>query len=347
TSGGTARKLLGHARQFLTRAVVHLTTPGIGAVPSSVRAVHGGLHGIARIPPIQQRMGALTRHVLSQPLPPRFMPRGPVVPRSVTQVGLGSVRNFTSGRALFENVVQNVPIAGRAVVEADWNVHTLQKERASMKMALKPKSKAPKAVKENIRMPPIQAPSSSKTEEPKAQEYEQYFAAPEPKPVTTVMLIPLAPTPTERMPLPTHTSPHDSLLPLPTLASMHNAHELHAIRVSSLFSRLDAARVWDKGVRTSAYSSRPSSDGVCTILKIEFEGWTEAEVRGVIGESGTGWCELEEVRHDEDDDMSSVFSGEDNHDDLGRVFSEPSHSVLLPTLDFSADFAQRSFSRTP
>ncbi len=350
TSSGAARRILTSARSFLSRAIVHLTAPGIGAhhVASMSRSIHGGLPG--RMPTIQQRMTGPMRYTLSRPAHMPYFPRAPTVPRTMTQVGLGTARNFSSGRILFQNVVQNVPVAGRAFCEIDWDLH-LQQEREKMKKTIvRDNNKKAKKIalkeKENMMKSSVR---QEKTVE--SADIEQYFVAPVTKAVTTALLIPLAPTPTSRMPLPADTLPHESLLPLPALASMHNAHELHALRVSALFSRLDAANVWDRGVECSAYGSRAGAEGVCTILKVEFVGWTKAEVRSVIGESGTGWCDLEEIstipEEEEADfsDTSSVLSSPASEQHV--TFSEPAQSLVLPTLDFSASLSQRTFSRAP
>lgn len=346
--GAAAKRVLLQARQLLSRAFLNLTAPGLGShIPATARSAHTGAQFL-RVPSIQQRLGQTYRHALSRPLQvAQYIPRGPIVPRGMTQVGLGTARNFSSGRVLFENIVQNVPIAGRAFVEADWDLH-LQKERANMQKALRQDKKQQKNVYRGMKENKIfTAPKPVEVKEPEVSEMNKYFSAPAMKPVTTALLIPLAPTPTQRMPLPLDTSPHESLLPLPTLASLHNGHELHALRVSALFSRLDDANVWDRGVKCSAYGTQASAEGVCTILKVEFEGWTKAEVRSVIGESGTGWCVLEETnlapeKEEEEDELAlSDISSEHN-----QVFSEPASSLVLPTLDFSSSFSQRSFSRT-
>lgn len=50
-----------------------------------------------------------------------FLPRGPTLPRpnAVTNVGLGTARNFSSGRPIFQNLIQNVPVAARSLCELD------------------------------------------------------------------------------------------------------------------------------------------------------------------------------------------------------------------------------------
>ena len=183
-------------------------------------------------------------------------------------------------------------------------------------------------------------------------EIDHYFPVPPVPDVSTYLLIPLAPTPTSRLPLHALPPDHRALLSLSALASVHTLHSTHSLRVSSLFARLDTADVWSRGVTCTAYSHGSAirdGEGACTILEVEFIGWTKAEVRGVIGESGTGWCVLEECRAEtEDDDSSSVFSGMSfETEDLTDAQPsgtrspmpniDPAQSFILPTLDFSSD----------
>jgi hypothetical protein len=262
---------------------------------------------------------------------------------------------------VFQNLVQNVPITGRALYEADWEI-SMKQERAAMKKVLvegKKKSKG-EMLKAKNPAPYFAASSPSEFAEPATQEMDKYFPVPTTPDITTYLLIPLAPTPTSRVPLdPNGGSARHPLLPLSSLVSLHNEHEMHSLRVSSLFSRLDAANVWNRGVVCSSYASHADKDGVCTILKIEFTGWTIAEVRGVIGEAGTGWCVLEEehtqIPVDEDDDAlsdtSSILSGISGP--LSTPESTPlspdsvSDSFVLPTLDFSSSFLESNPRDSP
>jgi len=350
-SVGTAKRIASQTRTLLSRFIGHLTAPGLSAhSPVSVpQAARGSAPG--RMSSIQERLSFTARHTLSRPAQPLFFPRGPAAPsRSIAQVGLGTARNFSTGRSVFQNLVENVPIAGRALYEADWAVH-MQSERDAMKKSFKGKdTKADR--KELLKARNVLSSVSIQDSVPEsASEMDQYFAAPTVPSVTTLLLIPLAPTPTNRVPLPPDVSDHPSLLPLPTVVSIHNSHEMHSLRVSALFSRLDAANVWEKGVVCSAYADRPNMQDVCTILKVEFVGWTMAEVRGVIGESGTGWCALEEVQttkqeQDDDDslsDTSSILSGISGDESMGSPFIvEPAQSLVLPTLDFSSSLVAAS-----
>jgi len=98
-------------------------------------------------------------------------------------------------------------------------------------------------------------------------------------------------------------------------------------------------------------------EGLCTILKVEFVGWTAAEVRSVIGESGTGWCAIEEFWHDEEptsgmlsevetDSDGSLFSPRSTSPtffDMGMsTIQDPASSFVMPTLDISGSTVRPS-----
>ncbi|EPQ58647.1 hypothetical protein GLOTRDRAFT_110289 [Gloeophyllum trabeum ATCC 11539] len=344
SSSGLAQTLLSKTRYLLTGFVGHLTTPGTlgrSTVPS--RSLHA-----ARPQSIQQRLSLPARYALSTPLHAPRLPKPPAVPRNVTQVGLGVVRNFSTARPIFENLVQNVPVAGRAFVEADWEIKMPEMEKAKIMMKGKGKENVKKSEE---MMKPKEKKEKRVQKARKEEEYERYFPAPAPAEVTTHLYVPLAPTPSSRMPLAASGSP-SRLLPLDTLAYMHSSADKHSLRVSSLFMRLDQGHVWERGVRCEAFGD-PS--GVCTILRVTFEGWSAQEVRGVIGESGTGWCELEECRKGEEEEMESVLSDmelssavmsesgyESEHVDAlespPAAEMDPAASFVLPTLDFSSTF---------
>lgn len=264
--------------------------------------------------------------------------------------------------------MQNVPITGRALLEADWDVK-LQKERSKRRMEKAAAKKTKPQTKEMLK-PKAEELTLSKSVS-KKEELDHYFPASTPE-VTTYLWIPLAPTPTSRVPLPpfpSSTSAHP-LLPYSVIASLHNSHEMHSLRVSSLFARLDGARVFDDS--SVRYEARGDLTGLCTVLEIRFEGWQKSRLRSVLGEAGTGWCDMEEVWRDEemaeneemddalermsDADVSlsgtedtfraSEFSpvtatlGDRFDRDIGmpRIDIDPSTSFVLPTLDFSASF---------
>ena len=195
-------------------------------------------------------------------------------------------------------------------------------------------------------------------------EFNHYFVAPSVE-VITNLLIPLAPTPSSRQPLPSAPSP--SLIPLSILLDVHASHELHSLRVSSLFSRLDVAKVWvDPGVSCSVYGD-PS--GLASIMKIEFKGWTKVQVRAVLGDAGKGWCLMEEYGVEDLPDsaplspalsgISTLFSGystppygfEEEDSLAGDPSSEfdvdPSNSLVIPSLELSNHEAWVDSPRMP
>jgi hypothetical protein len=287
------------------------------------------------------------------------MPRAPTVavPRSVAQVGLGTARNFSSSRPIFQNLVHNVPVAGRAACELDLDERMRMEAKRSLIRGKDGKENVVGlgVLKEELSIKKVQVKEvEADAKDERKQELDYYF--PEVKAervVTTYLLIPLAPTPTARMPLPQDIPPSSSsgrLLPLSILnilSDVHASHSQYALRVSSLFARLDASRVWDRGAYTEAYGD---AGGMCTVLKICFANWTKDEVRAVIGEAGTGWCALEEIS--QDDEVDSVLD-DDALSDIEVTMPppvssmDPSQSFVLPTLDFSSSFLDVRSSEMP
>ncbi|KAI0373244.1 hypothetical protein BV20DRAFT_1104006 [Pilatotrama ljubarskyi] len=335
----TAQTVLKQTRTILSRFVAHLTTPGTLRAPADVvagasraRAFHGPA---TRMPSIHERMSYPARCFLSRPPQVPFLPRAPGVPRNITQVGLGTARNFSTGRPVFQHLAENVPIYARAFSEADWKMR-MQEERERMKLEkAKAKANAKEARKAKAPLRPLKPAkaASTKASEPE-EELERYFpepAAPE------------------------------------IIASMHASHGTHALRVSSLFARLDASRVFeDPRIHCEA---RGDPAGLCTVLEVRFEGWTANRVRGVIGEAGTGWCVLEEVWRDQDraesEDMDAALDTLSASSDEGALYArtppcaglsdmngswgspssiDPARSFVLPTLDFSASVAAPAWS---
>ncbi|KAF8162839.1 hypothetical protein B0H34DRAFT_693122 [Crassisporium funariophilum] len=403
-----AHRLFSTSRNFLQKFFTHLTAPGLRAPTYLSEIQHAGsrsLHNSAiRGSNIQNGFSIPVRNSLRNNAIQRqgnmFLPRGPgpVPPRcgGVAQVGLGAARNFSTGRPLFQKLAENVPVAGRAAYEIDWD---LKAKKDNERKRILGRNGVKKVTKTKEMIKPVQKNQKRKVSTPvveveAVEELEHYFSTVTVAPVTTYLLIPLAPTPTSRVPLSRNpsTSPlvgsrEPSLLPpLSYIGAIHASHSTHALRVSTIFHRLDQANVWARGVQCSAYSQghahqRPgkvgetdaSDEGVCTVLKVEFVGWTKAEVRGVIGESGTGWCALEEVNseveeeevEDEDEgllDMDSISSGlfEDATSRSGSPFNtglgfsenggasagmiDPAQSFILPTIDFSSSSLSSSSS---
>ena len=349
TPASFTQRLLSQTKTTVGRYFALLTAPtrvGATTTPASFRNV---AH-IARsnVPPIQQSFSMQARQAVGRPFGAYHLPKAPgLTPRSISQVGLGSARSFHSSRPIFQNIVDNAPIALRAFTEADWELETQGKQPAK----LVKRKEIPKVEKTKEMAKPIEKKVQPISET--QAEFDHYFAD-SPAEVITNLLLPLAPTPSSRQPLPRTPSP--SLIPLSTLLEVHASHELHSLRVSSLFSRLDAAKVWvDPGVSCSVYGD-PS--GLASIMKIEFRGWTKAQVRAVLGEAGNGWCLMEEFGADDLPDspplspalsgISTPFSGcstpplgFDEEDFLtgapphAEFDVDPSNSLVIPSLELS------------
>lgn len=299
---------------------------------------------------MQQSYSLPVRNAMTpRPFGVYHLPKPPSVQRSVFQVGLGTARNFHSSRPVFQNLVQNVPVAGRAICEADWKIKVKQ-EKQKASLAKKSSSKVKKTKEMRKPIEKVQ----KKVEALEIEEFDHYFAAPAFAETATYLLIPLAPTPTARNPLPA--SPSPSLLPISVLLDIHASHELHSLRVSSLFARLDVAQVWtNPGVSCSVYGD-PS--GLATILKVEFRGWSRAEVRSVLGEAGTGWCVLEEAHEDDLDSpslsgVSTPATGMMEDEDFDSFLSsdsedvDPANSLVIPSLDLSNHQAWSDMASPP
>lgn len=240
----------------------------------------------------------------------------------------------------------------------------LLKERARLIPKMPAKTKKQEKRQEMLKPRPVQQTATSITsqeEETEAAELDRYFPVSPEQEVTTYLFIPLAPTPTNRLPLRDNPSLHSSthpLLPFSLLSSLHTDHATHTLRVSTMFARLDGSRVFDNPEVSCSAFGDPS--GLCTILEVKFDGWSESRVRSVLGEAGMGWCVLEEVRHEDEEEeraaMDDYLAGmtTDQEDvESTRPTSpmiDPSASFVLPTLDFSASFPAQSnawMSNTP
>lgn len=342
------QRLFSRTKTAVGRYFALLTAPAQVGVVTTPAPFHNLAH-VARsnTPPIQQTFSVQARQAVGRPFGGYHLPKPPsLTPRSVSQVGLGTARSFHSSRPLFQNLVENAPVSLRAFTEADWELET--KGKQPVKMAKRKENPQVKKTKEMVKPVEKKVQAVSETQ----AEFDHYFVAPPAESITN-LLVPIAPTPSSRHPLPSTPSP--SLIPLSILMDVHASHELHSIRVSSLFSRLDSAKVWvDPGVSYSVYGD-PS--GLASVMKIEFRGWTKAHVRAVLGEAGKGWCMIEEFCVEDLPDsappspslsgISTPLSGYstppfgiDEEDSLaGDLCPEhdvdPSDSLVIPALELS------------
>ncbi|KZS98878.1 hypothetical protein SISNIDRAFT_499347 [Sistotremastrum niveocremeum HHB9708] len=318
--------------------IAQMFTQGFSGTTNAVHSKSANLNNT-----IKSRFSLPVRHALSRPLGAPVLPRAPALPRSVAQVGLGTARNFSSARPIFQNLVENVPVAGRAFWEIDWDSEMRKKSEFKAR-SKKGKQSQFRKTKEVLKPKNASLVQTSQAEEEEtSSELSLYFQEPPTPSVTTYLSIPLAPTPTARLPLTSEAEGHSRPLALPALAHLHTQHETHSTRVASLFNRLDRARVWDRGVSCEA-SGDPS--GLCTLLRVKFSGWTGEEVRAAIGLAGHDWCWIEEVRQRQEDDHLLDFGGEletasRSSSDLksGTSFmtkeSSTAPELVMPVLDFS------------
>ncbi|KAG1729810.1 hypothetical protein EDB19DRAFT_1742506 [Suillus lakei] len=320
----TAQRIFTNSRNLVSRFFAHLTTPGLAHSTSAVAvAPSHSLVRPAHFHSTAQRVKASyslpVRNALYRPLSLPHLPRPSPIPGNIANVGLGTVRSFHSARPIFQNVVDNVPIATRALWEAEWELKGKRKEERKLRKAKE--NVAPPKTKEMLK-PKQKQIVADILSEVDISELDHYL----PQPSCRNILHPL--------------------LPVPDIAAAHRTHRNHSLRVSTLFSRLDAAKVWDDpGVSVDAYAFGPGladdpSDKQCTILRVTFAGWTAAQVRSTIGESGQGWCALEEIYPDTmsaSSQMSAIDDEEDFSSPQSVASSVELDSASSTELDFDKD----------
>ena len=343
-SSSFASRALNRTRTIFNAFVGHLTTPGALLVPGHAPR---SIHSVAsRIPTIENNLSLPVRHALSMRMGSPRLPRPPAVPRSIAQVGLGTARNFTTGRPIFQNIadkIHNIPVASRAFLEAGRDTRTKDDDSVrafKVEKKLKKRSRPESLVRSNKAEFYPAAATRRDDESAATTEFDKYFVSPRVPDVSTTLLIPLAPTPTARVPLSLSYDRHP-LIPLMELSALHVDTERHASRVKALFEQLDAAQVWDKGAKCKTYGGVRGAG----LLQVHFSGWSAHAVRGVLGEAATGWCILEEERADEigDEELDTAMSDVDSSPDYPGLAElnlsppiDPAYSFVLPTLDFSA-----------
>jgi hypothetical protein len=246
--------------------------------------------------------------------------------------------------------MHNIPVASRAFLEADLDMKTKDDRALKLKHARR-KSKRrsrPACASDKVHFHPA-ATRSTVAPAPESEseaEFDKYFAANVPD-VSTTLLIPLAPTPTTRVPL-AHTFAYDRhpLVPFLELSALRIDTKRHASRVRALFEQLDFARAWDKGATCETLGGARGA----SVLRVRFAGWSAHAVRGILGEAATGWCVLEEERAEDEDcggsepeDAALYMSMSDVALDGPGIAElnlstpiDPAYSFVLPTLDFSA-----------
>jgi hypothetical protein len=313
------------------------------------------------MPTIETNLSLPVLRALSMSMGAPRLPRPPAVPRSIAQVGLGTARNFTTGRPIFQNIadkIYNVPVTSRAFLQADLDMRTKDASAFKHKRAAHKEKESIErhrhACTSKVEFHPAATTRTTAKPVVQATEFDKYFSPAQVPDVSTTFLVPLAPTPTTRMPL-AHMFTYDChpLIPFVELSQLHIDAERHASRVKTLFEQLDAAQVWDKGATCETFGGARGAG----VLRVRFSGWSAYAVRGILGEAATGWCVLEEelAETKEEEDLDAAMSDTDVDVGLGSATDrsglaelnlnspiDPTYSFVLPTLDFSASAADHA-----
>src|SRR5260221_12650166 len=120
-------RILHRTRTLLNAFVGHLTTPGTLRASPGTGTVPSMQSAASRMPRMASNWSLPVRHALSVRMGAPRLPRPPAAPRNVAQVGLGTARNFTTGRPIFQSLADkmyNIPVASRAFLEADLDMRS-------------------------------------------------------------------------------------------------------------------------------------------------------------------------------------------------------------------------------
>jgi len=322
--------VLDAVRNLPNHLIATFEAPATGRFAEHSRSLH-----TVRSPSITERLSLPARIAINRPLAAPRLPKIAAPPRSVTQVGLGTARNFSS-RPVFQHLVENVPIALRSTAELDLDPHVRKSKgaRISGRPSAANKKKArvlrPKAAK-----PVIVAPEPASVLSDIEAEFAHYFPVAASS-IVTVLTVPLQPS-TVRSPLPEpreDASPLDLASFVPTISS----YQTHRLRVDTLFDRLTRADVWKRGASTTVYNT---GSGVADVIQVRFDGWSATDVRNVLGHAGQDWCTVEErVNLPIERDAAQVeVEWNALRESIANSSTEDTEvTLVLPTLDFSASY---------
>jgi hypothetical protein len=306
--GATTKNLFSRAQAIFQRNVPRLTrwlgSPQPMAEPISLNRM---AHRTAQS--VQERMSFSSRMAVSRPLKAAGMPRPPVIARSMHEVGLGTARKFSS-QTVFHHFVENTSITTRAFWEANWDLKAAEERKIWAKRPEQKKSGQTKRTSRSSARAiiPVTVASSIQEEE---DEMSLYFAHPAEPSVTTFLQIALASTPSATLPLAAAANNALYLLPLRSLLDTHAQFQARTQDVTAIFTRLDAENVWNRGVTAETWGD---TAGLCVELRVKFSGWSEQDVRGLLGGLiDVPGCAVQEyitptAIADEEEDNASQFS---------------------------------------
>lgn len=338
-TGPTTRNLFSRAQAIIQHNVPRLTRflgmPKPMAEPVSLNRMH---HRTAET--IHQRMSLSSRTALSRPLKAAGMPRPPMLARPMHEVGLGTARKFSSQSA-FRHVVENTSITTRAFWEADWDLKAAEERKIWSKHNRKKSGISRRTTKSSNHITvPVTVPPSVHEED--SDDMSLYFAHPAKPSVTTFLQIALAATPSATMPL---TDADDALrlLPLRSLLNTHANFQARTQDVTAIFARLDLNNVWNRGVTAETWGD---ATGLCVELRVKFSGWSEQDVRELLGAliEVPGIAVQERVACS----VAESIIAEEEEEEHTRLFSPAvTHSQLefvMPTTTFDSEPVIRSSS---
>jgi hypothetical protein len=342
---GPPRSIFSRAQAIIQRNVPRLTRylgmPKPMAEPVSLNRMP---HRAAQT--IQDRMSLSSRMALSRPLKAAGMPRPPMLPRPMHEVGLGTARKFSSQSA-FRHVVENTSITTRAFWEANWDLNAAEERKIWVKREQMRKSAKSKRTTKSSKhaIIPVALVSSAHEEEKDDDDMSLYFAHPAEPSVTTFLQIALASTPSARMPF---ADANDALylLPLRSLLDTHANFQARTQDVTAIFAHLDANNVWNRGVTVETWGD---TAGLCVELRVKFSGWPEQDVRELLG----GLIEVPGIAVQEclaPSVAESVITEEDEEDHASLFSPAVTHSQLefvMPTASYDSEPITRSSSPSP
>lgn len=322
-SGNNVLELM---RKLPGQIVATIEAPATGRFAQQSRSLHA-----SSTPNITQRLSLPARLAVNRPLAALRLPKVAAVPRGITEVGLGTARNFSS-RPVFQHLVENVPIVVRSAAELDLDPR-VRKSKAQ-RIAGRPSKKTAKTSRRKAltSTKPVATPEASLFSDVEA-EFAHYFPAAASSTVT-LLTIPLQP-PASRSPLP---EPHADASPLDLMSFVPttSAYQSHQLRVGTLFKRLARANVWKRGASTTTHDT---GSGVAELIQVQFDGWSAADVKAILGHAGEGWCTIEERANPPVERDAALV--EDEWNSLREsIMSQPTEesevTLVLPTLDFSS-----------
>ncbi|BGP22634.1 hypothetical protein Rt10032_c08g3502 [Rhodotorula toruloides] len=230
------------------------------AIRSSVRAACPGPYVSSRLAPHPRPVNARFTHSSPRPSFPRThfgpVPR-PSPGHASTRTGLGTARQFsTGGFGVWDNVVQNVPLALRAAAD-QWGERIDARKWKRVKRDIRRAARGEKGIG--------WAPGGFDARMEKRAEFERYFGAREEeeeeegKPVTLILAI----DPDFDLSLAPPSSSHEERLLshslLDSLESISHAYTTHSHRLRTVINRLAAAGLLDS--QTAAQGSLGVWDG--------------------------------------------------------------------------------------